>query len=83
MGIKRWLKARKIKRLSVTDILYSADAEVRTEKHGSKKFVLLYAVVDVKNGYKTVADGFKTKAKAKAFQGENYNYFINSYWVQA
>ena len=83
MSINGRLKARKIKRLSVSDIMNLADNEIRKEKHGNHKFVLLYSVVDIENGYKTVADGFKTKADAKAFADGKYNLFLNSYWVQA
>lgn len=73
---------RKDKELTVTEILNIADNAIETEKHGNENFVKLYAVVSISNGYKTIMDGIKTKAEAKAIVGCNYDLFINPYWVK-
>ena len=70
------------KELTITDILNMEDNAIITEKHGKDTLIKLYAVVSISNGYKTVKDGFKTKAEAKAFVGCNYDLFINPYWMK-
>ena len=71
------------KELTVSEELEKADRKVWKEKHGKRKFICLYAVVDVDNGFRTVAEGFKTKADAKAFcENCGFNWFINPYFVE-
>ena len=73
---------RKNNELTVTEILNMEDNAIVTEKHGKDTFIKLYAVVSISNGYKTIKDGIKTKAEAKAIVGCNYDLFINPYWVK-
>ena len=72
----------KDKELTITEILDREDNAIITEKHGKDTLIKLYAVVSISNGYKTVKDGFKTKAEAKTFVGCNYDLFINPYWMK-
>ena len=82
MKLVKWLRDRKNRKLSVSELMDKADSTVWIQKHGKQKFICLYAVVDMADGFRTVKDGFKTKADAKAFCGNNYNLFINPYFVK-
>ena len=79
--IKRLFKKEK-KELSIPEILDKADNTVLIEKHGNREFICYFSVVDINNNFKTVKDGFKTKAEAKAFALERSNMYINSYWEE-
>lgn len=68
---------------TVTDILNRMDSREHIETIGNRTFARLWLVKDIDNNFKTVKDGFKTKADAKAYcETVSFNWYLMPYEIE-